>query len=364
MAAKLRTYPINEEALLGLVEQGYDSPVLQARLQYAFAQQVHSHYITKLKAERIYVNMLPTQANGRWSTTNPPLANFSKQCLEPGHNAWPEHVPKTKECWSLRDCIIPDLGEKWIYWDWDQIEAKLVSAYTNDKKDLEAYRKKWDIHTITAVQMYRWPDPDFEPTKRNIFGPPGEAWREKLRALGYEYEDADCRVRRLSKNCRYACAYGPDEKAMDKYAQEMGMSVADLRAGGKAYLKSKPNLTSWKTKTWADIARNREARTFLGRRRRFMGKKYDIVKEGLNHMISGSVADIMNDTLIKLHELYPACRLIYQSHDGAKLAFPRAHTDFSGLNGIVERTWTIAGHELEMTAEFGFTYPPEEPECG
>jgi DNA polymerase I-like protein with 3'-5' exonuclease and polymerase domains len=358
--AKLRIYPINEEALLGLIQAGHNSPVLQARLRYAEAQQVLTHYLEKLKAPRIYPNMLPTQASGRWSTTNPPLTNMPKTCLEPAHAAWPEHVPRTPECWSVRDCIIPDPGEQWLHWDWDQIEAKLVSAYTNDRADLEAYSQGWDIHTLTAIAMYKWPTPSCAPRKKLLFGPEGAAWRADLEARGAQYEDADCRTRRLAKNCRYAMAYGPDEKAMDKYAQEMGMSVTELRAGGRAYLASKPWLTAWKRKTWESIARNREARTFLGRRRRFMGRTYDIQKEGLNHIIQGGVADIMNDTLIKIHAAYPEVRLVYQAHDGATLAFPRSRTDFSGVYSIVERSWSIAGHDIKMTAEYDIKYAPEE----
>ena len=348
---------IGEEALLKLRDAGHASEVLDARLQYAEANQVLTHYLTPLSTvARVYPTMLPTQRSGRWSTTDPNLPGMSARCINPDHEARPEHAAERAPCWSLRDCVVPDIGTKWVGFDWEAIEAKIVSAYCKDEEDLEAFRNRWDIHSITARKMYGWPRIPFEPTKANVFGEVGAVWRS---GLGVEYTEA-CRPRRLAKNARYALGYGESERAMDRYAAEMGMSVGAMREAGHRYLNSKPLLVSWKSRTWADCWRTHESRTILGRRRRLFGKQKDVQKQGLNHKVQGSVADMMNTILRAVDEYQPNATLVYQTHDGAKWRFPRDADPLPWLQPIVEREWDVDGTPITSTAEWKEWYAPEE----
>jgi DNA polymerase I-like protein with 3'-5' exonuclease and polymerase domains len=349
----LSKYSIDADTLAELIQKGVDSDVLRARIDYAEANQLLTHYIPALRSVRLHPRMLPTQASGRWSTTNPPLVNFPADCLNPDCPNREPHMAVGDDCWSLRDCAVPDVGDKWEYWDWDAIEARLVAVYCGDTEDLAAFNNNWDIHTLTMCGMYKLPKPQDlkNPHKSEI----DTDWRGNLNWGG-----KDDRRRRLAKNCRYALAYGRDERAMDKYATEMKMSVAELRAAGKMYLDSKPALVAWKRRTWAECGRTKESRTFLGRRRRLMGASADAEKEGLNHKIQGSVADMMNWCLIQITNTWGECSLVYQSHDGAKIRFPRNTNPHPSIKEIVERVWEIEGKPMQFTATWGVSYAPEE----
>src|SRR3990167_6802565 len=137
----------NADNLLALREKlesrGYESPMLDLRLDFNEESQVLTQYLkhvyvpdAKKQPERVHAHFLPTQANGRWSVTNPPLINF------------PE---------DIRDVLIPDKGFPWVCWDWDSLYALFCAAYTHDKEDLEAFRLGHDLHTLTACRMFKIP---------------------------------------------------------------------------------------------------------------------------------------------------------------------------------------------------------------
>ena len=139
---------------------------------------------------------------------------------------------------------------------------------------------------------------------------------------------------------------------MSIYAVKMGMPVVDLYHFGKLYLQSKPGLTSWKRRTWAECWRTHDARTAFGRRRRLAGSKVSVEKEGLNHMIQGTVADMLRMTIAAVCAL-PDCQgLAYQTHDGAKFIFNAGASPMSQLSEIVEREWEMWGRAIRIPATF------------
>lgn len=346
-------YSVESDLLTALQRTGVDSVVLNARLEYSETNLMLTHYIPKLRLARVHPRMLPTQSSGRWSTTNPPLVNFPADCLNPNcprHGVF--HIASGPPCWSLRDCIVPNVGEKWICWDWDAVEAKLVAIFCQDEDDLQAFEEGWDIHTITTCKMFKLPLP---PNLKDPHKDPACAGWRGLVGWGGK----DDRRRRLAKNCRYALAYGVDEKAMDRYSVEMQIPIAELRASGRLYLASKPGLVRWKQKTWARGVATRESRTFLGRRRRVLGDEHDAKKVLLNHKVQGSVADMMNYSLVQIDKEMDA-RLVLNTHDGAKIAFPRNVHPLSRIKEIVEREWSVEGYKTKFTATWGEVVAPEE----
>lgn len=351
-----KTYSIDKDTLEALRLKGHRSEVLEARLSMASIQTILQNYIEPMVGlDRVHPRMLPTQASGRWSTTDPALVNLTADKKYGPH--------------GIRDVVVPDPGTWWLHFDWDAVEARITAAYCGDVEDIEAFNRGYEIHTLTACGMFGWPKPDFEPTKVNIFkSEQGLRWREYITSkwkLPYLY-DGECRARRLAKNCRYALAYGVDEKAMIRYAVEMNMEPAELMEAGKLYLRSKPLLVAWKKRRWAEIGKTRVARTFLGRRRVCLGPYnksqpvQEYAKQGLNHEVQGSVSDVMNDTIIQVTDRWPECWLVLNKHDGAYFGFPRNTDPFPAISAIVEREWRIGGRLMRFTAEYDRILPPGE----
>ena len=355
---------IAEETLLAIQQNGETSDVLEARLAFATVAQLRNQHIRPMLGRtRVHPNMMTPQASGRMSVSGPPLGNFTADRKYGPH--------------GIRDVVVPDPGTKWVVFDWEAIEARKIAHYDKDPVDNEAFRREYDIHTVTAIRMFRWPEPSFEPTKKNLFkSDAGLEWCEQIGHLLVKldptrvadgkpvpYSDDD-RFRRLAKNCRYCLQYAVDEKAMSRYAVEMRMKKEDLFRFGKLYLASKPQLVQWKRQTWADVWRTHEARTWMGRRRRFSGtdkmSQLDVMKEGLNHIIQGGVADLMKLTLRQIMDEWPSARLGWQAHDGAKIVFPSNVDPFPRISQIVEREIEIEGRAIHYPASFETITPHEE----
>lgn len=376
-------FQIDQDTLNALRNEGIVSEFLEARLQFIESFHLRNQHIRplgrcvncgfypgekpKLECDnyqpmaRCYPNMMGPQSSGRMSVSAPPLINFT---------ADKKYGPD-----GVRDVVVPDPGEKWVACDWEAIEARFISHRSGDSGDNEAFRKAWDIHTVTAQRMFKWPEFTFDPLKKNIYGAPGQEWCAHVGWLIHQQtchlkDHTGCKVepfhddhryRRLAKNCRYCLQYAFDEKAMARYAVEMKMPKEQLWAFGKLYLASKPILVAWKRRTWAECWRTHEARTFMGRRRRLGGAKKDVMKEGLNHIIQGSVADMMKTTLRLVLAAYPLARLAYQSHDGFKFVFPRNVVVGSRIREIVEREVIAWGKPISFPAAFKVIFPPEQP---
>lgn len=343
---KQKSDSVGKEILKGLQLRGVTSPMLEARLQFAESNHLLTQYIRPMAGEtRVHPNMHSPQASGRLSVSDPPLINFTASKKYGPH--------------GIRDVVIPDAGWEWASGDLEAVEARIIGLACGDKVDQEAFDRNLDIHTVTGIRMMRWPDPPFEPTKKNLFSDVGAEWCDRVAHLIDERDavgklvpyDDGCKHRRLFKNCRYCLQYAKDARAMFRYAVEMRMEKKELELFGNLYLQSKPWLVRWKLHTWADCWRTHEARTAFGRRRRLAGRRNDVEKEGLNHIIQGTVADMMKQIIRSVCHA-TGCGLAYQSHDGFKFIYPVGQTPLDQLKPLVGRTWTMWGKPITIPASW------------
>lgn len=351
--------PVDEKSLRKLLSKDDPDPLVELRLRFIERSQLLTHYLLPMSQGhkkssvikpdgRVYPTMLPTQASGRWSIKEPPLVTFPSDCINP--DCPQEAHLVSPHCWSARDIVQPDPGTTWLKWDFDAIEARIVACESNDRDDIEAFLRGYDLHTMTACQMFSMDRP---PTLTNALhtDEASKSWREK-----YTWRGKEDRRRIGAKVARYALFYGVDEKPIlqSKDAARVGVPPSELLEMGRLFLASKPALTAWKRKTWEQVWREHRAVTFLGRPRRFLGDYYEVVKEGLNHKIQGAVADVMNRVIIDALDKWPFAWLVVQSHDGATLCVPDDKCDnvWPKIRCVVEREWTINGHKMPLTAEW------------
>ncbi len=349
---------VKEKELLKLQQEGWDSDLIRLRLAHTSAESVLKYLRPIVGRSRVHPHMLPTQKSGRWSTTDPPLVNWSVQCISPGCAAAGWHVAKsTPVCWSLRDIVVPDPGTYFLKWDLDAIEAKLAAAYSGDERDLELFREGFDIHTITCCDMFGLPAPPDLRDPHNAAA--SQLWRDTVLWGGKD----DWR-RVGAKTCRYALTYAEDERSIHlaRDVEKMAPTKKEREEIALRYLASKPKLRALKKRIWKQVIDTGETRTALGRRRRFFVNTEEreewyqwerpghACKEGFNHIFQGQVADMMNLTLIAVKRQWPEARLAYQSHDGAQWVFPDSVKCFPFIRRIVEREWEVAGAKVVSTA--------------
>ena len=100
------------------------------------------------------------------------------------------------------------------------------------------------------------------------------------------------------------------------------------------------------------IQRSRIARSLYGFRRIFYDSHDETGREGFSHMISSTVSDYNNETIIKFEAaLSDSIRLLHNAHDGDKFAIKRDSVpSLVELKSIVEREISYQGRSLVMTA--------------
>ena len=272
---------LNIESAIQRVSAGAD-PVLEARVVYAAAMQAESHYIRPAvvaleRDGRFYPEFLiHAQANARWSTNNPPLAQLPD---------------------DLRDIVCPDPGTVWIGHDWDQIELRVNAFLSNDTPTLEAFEKKWDIHTLNACDLFGYPYPPdrTDPHKSAV----NAEWRA---ALNWGGKDDTRRV--FAKRFVYRMDYGGDAKNAGDIpgAQTLGFTgtvgANKLVQASQRYLAAHPAKAEWRQRTTTQALTTSEVRTLYGRRRRLLGDRNKKIRDAFDFPMQAFVSDWFNETFL------------------------------------------------------------------
>jgi DNA polymerase I-like protein with 3'-5' exonuclease and polymerase domains len=331
---------LNIETALEHISQG-GHPLLEARVVYAAAQQQLSHYIEPLlerntEGEVVRIKdvvyprfLLHAQASGRWSTVDPPMAQ----------------IPK-----SLQSIVEPHPGYKWIEWDWDQIELRLLGALSGDEIYEEAFSKGWDIHTLHTCDVFGWSYPF---NKSNPHGSLEDAgWRKE-----HNWGGKDDPRRRFAKVFIFRLNYGGEAKNATDIpgVKQLGLRPTDLVRGSKLYLSKHPRIRQYWDRIADEGIRLREVRTFMGRRRRMLVDSKSAMKRLIyNHPMQGGVSDVFNTTLIRISEVCPEATFAYGVHDAQKWAVPEHlfPSLFRRMYEVVHTPWEVSGRKTVLPATF------------
>lgn len=341
---------IDGETLHKLVKAGHTSPVLHARLKWAEAEGFRRYAAGIAEKDRVHPNFLPTQAPGRWSVTDPPLINFPDDA-----KADKNGLPR------LRGLFLPDPGTYWLCWDWDALHAKFMAGMSDDQRDIDAFNKNWDVHTLTCCSMFHLPDPPSFIKGEIMSGASCAAWRKLVSWQG----DGD-RRRHLAKTVRYSLLNALDERGVldSKDVEAQGLTMADLQKAAHLFLVAKPGMVKWKAEFARDAIAAGWARSLYGRRRALLGNDYDTkFKEAISHFLQGTEVDILEEVMIRiLRDTYPTARLVFPSHDGVKLAFNDVSKGLRMLTydtcrEIVEAPRQFGKHSLTLSASWHFLFP-------
>jgi DNA polymerase I-like protein with 3'-5' exonuclease and polymerase domains len=300
---------VKADRLAELRDSGCDSELLLARIAYMLHEGTRKDLAKLAGVPRVFPEILPTQASGRWSTKKPNLGGF------------------TREFWKLHyKVVLPDDGWWWLGWDWSGIEARIFTAYTGDEEDILWLSHGYDIHTLTCQKyLFEWP----------------EGW------LPSDWQGSKDERRVRAKNFRYGVLQygaGPGAILGMPGIEKLGLDREVLLDRARRFLRARPKAVAWKERTWQQAIDQKVTRTFMGRRRELFGEPDARKKQGLVHTMSGSVADMMDWCLIEIDRLIPQCHLILNKHDGALLAFPETLDEsivISKVRAIVEREWEI-----------------------
>lgn len=235
-------------------------------------------------------------ATGRLSSNNPNLQNIPV---------------RTEFGRRIREAFVAPPGHLLLSADYSQIELRVLAHLSKDPILVDAFAKGDDIHTRTAVELFKVP--------------PAEVTRE---------------MRNRAKTTNFAVIYGQGEAAL---ARQLGLPRAEAAEFIKRYFETFGGLTRY-LEQLVEKARNGEGvRTELGRRR-FLptinsenrGLRAQAERMAKNTPIQGTAADIMKVAMVRmaraLQEQKLASKMILTVHD--ELVFEVPEAEKAQLEGL------------------------------
>ena len=381
---------VNRDALQLYVTKGqheaWQHELAQLRLNYSEIATLDHSFVASLENKaRIYPTILPTQASGRWSYLNPPLSGFPKKCINPACPVG--HHSRTKDCWDMRDCFLPDDGTFWIEFDLDAIEHKIYCLILDWKERLSDMATGIDIHTPVTCQLFQLPLPSNLQDPHTA--PEDATWRETV-----HWQGKDDPRRTMSKNFTYGAQYfyvqlarGSTKPRLPRrqyrgllYNPEFVYSIPHIQSYripnsvgelvvpdylqlAIRFVESNSEIQRRKALWMEKICREKVVRTLYGGRRLFWLANEDTAKVGFNHIMQGTVASYINETAILLQKAFPESYLVHNKHDSLKWAFPylscstieqerQRATTLGLVKKHVERSLSYQDRSIKVTATF------------
>ena len=230
----------------------------------------------------------------------------------------------------VKKIFVATTGNVLLEADYSNLELRILAYLSDDSVSITAFEKGLNIHD--------------ENTKA-LFG------------VGPEHPNWDS-LRKAAKTYIFGRNYGGGIKGIFERVLEKvpysGLTLADFRAADAAYRKAHPAYAVWYDQTVYQIERHREVSNAFGRKRFLLGSDYEIVKEGLNFPIQSTAADIVNQSLIRIHSvLPPSWRLVGSVHDSILLETPKADKIEAGLflKGHMETGYKIGKYSVRFPVD-------------
>lgn len=320
-AKKNKTGYVTDANVLGkLIEY----PIIKQILEYRLLNKLYTTYIEGIlnatqpdgKIHTIYTQALTR--TGRLSSIEPNLQN----------------IPIRNEFGRLiRKAFIPEENSQIMSSDYSQIELRIFAHLSNTKELIEAFNNKMDIHTKTAMDIFKVPD--YAVTKN---------------------------MRRQAKAVNFGILYGISPYGL---AEDIGISPKEAKAFIDTYFKTYPGIKDYMNKEIEEAHKNGYVKTIMNRKRtieeltssnymqRSMGERM-----ALNTPIQGSSADILKKAMIEIDEKFKEenikSTMLLQVHD--ELIFNVLNEEKEKVKNIVKETMenTIKLNvPLEVDIEFG-----------
>ena len=198
-----------------------------------------------------------------------------------------------------RDCFISEEGKSLISIDYSQQEYRLVGAISGEPVIIQAYKDGIDMHYATAVMHFKKPLSEITADERH------------------------CAKNKIN----FPIVYGSSAYGLSRTADisvEKGEETLDN------FRKGYPVLTKFREAIEGLILKNRYSVTLLGRKRYFPDEpsfadpkelnslRGRTKREGFNHIIQGTAADITKLAMIEIFETNPfgnKLNILLQVHD-------------------------------------------------
>ncbi len=259
-------------------------PIIPKILEYKMLYKIYTTYIiglqeSILKDGRIHTMYTQTLTRtGRLSSTEPNLQN----------------IPMRYEYGKLIRKAFLATYDTILAVDYSQIELRIFAHFSKEKNLIEAFNKEMDIHTKTAMDLFKVSE--------------------------YEVNNT---MRRQAKAVNFGILYGISSFGL---SENLDVDVSEAKSFIDTYLQTFPGIKKYMDDTIKEAYELGYVKTLMGRKRiidELKNKNYMIRSSGermaLNTPIQGSSADIIKKAMVeiysKFNELDLKSKLILQVHD-------------------------------------------------
>ncbi len=308
-------YSTDEDTLMQLATQ-HELPALI--LNYRSLSKLKSTYVDALphlvnpETGRLHTSLNQTvAATGRLSSTEPNLQNIPV---------------KGEYGLRIREAFIAPPGHLLLCADYSQIEPRILAHLSQDERLLQVFERGDDIHTATAVEIFRLP--------------PEQITRE---------------MRRVAKTVVFGIVYGISPFGL---AQNIGVSQTEAKKYIDTYFERYAGVRALLDRTVAEAKEKGYTTTILGRRRPIPElQSADPTQRGfgermaVNSPIQGSAADLIKVAMIDVHKRLraelPGTKMILQVHD--ELIFETPENELAHAMQLVKTEMEAVGPKLGLS---------------
>lgn len=280
--------------------------VLQDLAIYYRLPKIILEYRSLSKLKSTYTNRLPKQVNsltGRVHTTYHQTVTSTGRLSANNPNL--QNIPiRTDEGRKIRRAFIAPLCACIVSADYSQVELRIIADISQDPGLIQAFEKKWDIHSSTASEVF-----------------------------GVPLEQVTSEQRRRAKAINFGLLYGMSSFGLGRQLgieQKLAQEYIDL------YFKRYPKVHQYINKTRTIAAEQGYVETLFGRRVYLpeinaanLQRRQASERAAINAPMQGTAADIIKIAMIKVNNYLNNNRfdahLIMQVHD--ELVFEVAEKD-------------------------------------
>ena len=295
-----------------------DFPIVNKILEYRALAKLYSTYIEGFistirednKIHTIYTQTLTR--TGRLSSIEPNLQN----------------IPMRSEYGRLiRKAFLPEDDSVILSADYSQIELRVFAHLSGVKDLIEAFKNNEDIHTKTAMDIFKVP------------------------SLGVTKN-----MRRQAKAVNFGILYGISSYGL---SEDLGIPVKEAKEFINKYFETYPGVKDYMNKEIADATKDGYVKTIMNRKRiieELNSSNYNVRSMGermaLNTPIQGSASDILKKAMVEIYDVFEKnnmkSKMLLQVHD---------ELIFNVYNDEIDRVKKIV-HDI-MTNVFELSVPLE-----
>lgn len=295
-----------------------DFPIVNKILEYRALAKLYSTYIEGIistirednKIHTIYTQTLTR--TGRLSSIEPNLQN----------------IPMRSEYGRLiRKAFLPEDDSVILSADYSQIELRVFAHLSGVKDLIEAFKNNEDIHTKTAMDIFKVP------------------------SLGVTKN-----MRRQAKAVNFGILYGISSYGL---SEDLGIPVKEAKEFINKYFETYPGVKDYMNKEIADATKDGYIKTIMNRKRiieELNSSNYNVRSMGermaLNTPIQGSASDILKKAMVEIYDVFEKnnmkSKMLLQVHD---------ELIFNVYNDEIDRVKKIV-HDI-MTNVFELSVPLE-----